>query len=68
MSRGDGRAAFYGSDKLTSVTYEPHVCHKFAVNINHLTVSDFKTEKLIEIDNHGVITIVDENKLAELPN
>jgi CRP-like cAMP-binding protein/CheY-like chemotaxis protein len=31
-------------------------------------LTDFKTEKLIEIDNHGVITIVDENKLAELPN
>jgi CRP/FNR family cyclic AMP-dependent transcriptional regulator len=31
-------------------------------------LTDFKTERLIEIDNHGVITIMDEHKLADIPN
>ncbi len=31
-------------------------------------LTEFKTEKLINIDYLGVITVVDENKLANLPN
>ncbi|MEL6925808.1 MAG: cyclic nucleotide-binding domain-containing protein, partial [Bacteroidota bacterium] len=31
-------------------------------------LTDFKSEKLIEIDHLGVITVLDERKLARLPN